>query len=150
MKLSKIFAAVSVVALVAGAAGTASAQDAAAVQKQRSDLMKSNGASMGKIVPVVRGQAEFSPAAVEAAEQLAKNAKALQTLWAPGTDLPNDQAKPEIWTNKADFDAKLAAFLTNTEALAAAAKQGKDQMVAAFGPVGGACGGCHGTYRVPQ
>lgn len=150
MKLSYGIAAAAVAALLMGGLSTASAQDAAAVQKQRSDLMKSFGGAMGRIVPVVRGQADFGPASVEATATLAAGAPRIASLFPANSDLPNDQAKPEIWTNKADFDAKAANFAQLTATLAAAAKQGKDQMVAAFGPVGQSCGGCHGTYRVPQ
>ena len=66
-----------------------------------------------------------------------------------GTDkgMPN-RAKPEIWTNKADFTAKADALVTATKALAAAtAAEDKDAFASALASVGGACKGCHDSYQ---
>jgi len=69
--------------------------------------------------------------------------------YAEGSDsgAPTD-ARPEIWTNRADFDAKLADFQReahklysmSAEAEVAALKQ-------QFGVLGGTCKGCHDSYR---
>ena len=59
------------------------------------------------------------------------------------------QAKPEIWTNRAGFDAKVAQFQTAVQGLATASA-GSDTaaITAAAGPIGQACQGCHSEFRV--
>jgi cytochrome c556 len=59
-------------------------------------------------------------------------------------------AKPDIWANNADFNAKAAALASAANALAAGAGTSSDRAV--LGPLvkqlGGACKACHTTYKV--
>jgi len=60
------------------------------------------------------------------------------------------EAKPEIWTNSADFNAKMDDFVAKTELLAKSAKEGgipvvMDMMVDAL-----TCKGCHDVYRTKK
>jgi cytochrome c556 len=71
--------------------------------------------------------------------------------WFPqgtGPDAGKTGAKPEIWQDPKDFQAKLAAFQKAAPALAAAT-QGND--IAAikthYADLGGACKACHDKYR---
>jgi cytochrome c556 len=59
-------------------------------------------------------------------------------------------AKAEIWTNRRDFDAKAAAFAKASLALSNAAARSSDPAVLGplAGQVGGACKGCHTTYKL--
>lgn len=60
-------------------------------------------------------------------------------------------AKPEIWTNKADFDAKAMEFQKNAEALATTASaQGFEAAKGMVQAVGQGCGGCHRPYRASR
>ena len=61
-------------------------------------------------------------------------------------------AKPDIWTNQADFKAKAAALQTATRALAGAAKHSSDPAVLTpfVRQVGGACKACHDAYKVKE
>jgi cytochrome c556 len=60
-------------------------------------------------------------------------------------------AKPDIWTNKADFDAKAAEFQRNAEALAmTASAQGFEAAKGMVQAVGGGCGNCHRPYRASR
>jgi cytochrome c556 len=138
-------------AVLVAPAGLAVAQDAKAVYDKRVATMKSNGAQMGAITRFVRGEAEFSPAIVTAAETLDANAKVYMTLFTPGSAVEGSRAKPEIWTNAADFQTKVTAFQTATAALAVAAKTGdKAQIQPALQAVGGQCGACHQAYQAPR
>ena len=67
-----------------------------------------------------------------------------------GTD-KDTKAKPEIWTKRADFDAKMDKMTTETAKLPAVARSGdvaalKTQVHA----VGEACKACHDEYRAKQ
>jgi len=56
--------------------------------------------------------------------------------------------KPEMWTNRADFDQKMQALVDRSAALSAAAKTGDEaKMKAAFFEMGNACKDCHDKYR---
>ena len=63
-----------------------------------------------------------------------------------------NRAKPEIWTNFADFTAKandLKAAADGVAADAAAGKLGSDPK-AVVGKIGATCGACHKAYRGPK
>ncbi|MEA2947911.1 MAG: hypothetical protein QOI40_3241 [Alphaproteobacteria bacterium] len=55
-------------------------------------------------------------------------------------------ALPAIWENKADFDAKLAKFATESKAAGEATKD-LDSFKLQVTEVRKNCGGCHQTYR---
>jgi cytochrome c556 len=57
-------------------------------------------------------------------------------------------AKPEIWKNREDFDAKLKKFATDSAALAELAKNSTlEQLTPAFKELKGDCKSCHDKYR---
>jgi len=57
------------------------------------------------------------------------------------------QAKPEVWTNWADFSKRMTEFAQKTEALAKATKE-QGRSAAEAGVVDAlACKGCHDNYR---
>lgn len=64
-----------------------------------------------------------------------------------GTD-KDTKAKPEIWSKRADFDAKMDTMVTESQKLPGVVRTGD---MAAFkklvGDVGGACKACHDDYR---
>ena len=65
-----------------------------------------------------------------------------------GTD-KDTKAKPEIWTNRADFDAKMDKMVGEAQKLPAAVRAGD---MAAFkkqvGDTGAECKACHDDYRL--
>ncbi len=68
--------------------------------------------------------------------------------FAPGSDKGTTRAKPEIWDNMADFEAKMTDLQAATEALDDAAESGdKEQIAEAFAATGGACKACHDEYK---
>jgi cytochrome c556 len=120
------------------------AQDAAAAVKARSDLMKSNGASVAKI-----NQATDMAAVKEAVATLQANATKLgdAALWPANSATAESRAKPEIWQNMADFQAKLANLKTEETKLASASdvQAAKDQVKVVLA----SCNACHDAYRGP-
>jgi cytochrome c556 len=122
------------------------AQDIAAAVKARQELMKSNGASAGKIA-----KSDNAKEIAEAAKTIEDNAKKLATLWPANSTAPNSRAKAEIWQNKADFDSKLKSMETNAGNVVRAAEKG-DVAAAKEAQKGvtAVCGSCHQAYRGPE
>ncbi len=64
-----------------------------------------------------------------------------------GSGAPTD-ARPEIWTNREDFDAKLADFQREAHKLyTMSADADEAALKQQFSAVGGTCKGCHDSYR---
>ena len=86
-----------------------------------------------------------------AAEGIAMWAEAIPGLFPPGSVGPGSRARPEIWANKADFDARAAelrdAAKRLSELVAAGDKPGFAAQVAV---VQSRCAACHDKYRAPQ
>ena len=79
---------------------------------------------------------------------LAKWATALPTLFADSTKGAKSEAKPEVFTDRAGFNAKAQAYIDATKALAAAAAaDDKPAFDAALASTGAACKGCHDSYK---
>lgn len=84
------------------------------------------------------------------ANGLAKWAAAMPAMFAESTRNAQSRARPEVWLNRPDFNAKADAFAQSTKALAAAAAaEDKDAFASALASVGGACKGCHDSYQAP-
>ena len=81
---------------------------------------------------------------------LAKWAVVLPTLFSPSTKAAKSDAKAEVFTDRAGFNAKAQAYIDATKALAAAAAaDDKPAFDAALASTGAACKGCHDAYKVP-
>jgi cytochrome c556 len=63
-------------------------------------------------------------------------------------DVANSRLKPEMWQNRADFDAKLKDLVDRSATLAQVAKTGDPAMSKeAFFDTANACKACHEKYR---
>jgi cytochrome c556 len=138
--------AVAAVAAVGLGVTVASAQDPIAARQQ---LMKDTGAQAQIGAKMVRGEEPFSVDKAKAIfAQYVKTSEQVKPLFAenkPG----KTAAMAAIWSNKADFDAKLAKF--GADAKAALDKvTDMESFKANFGPVQRNCGGCHENYRAKQ
>jgi cytochrome c556 len=118
---------------------------------QRKALMKSNLEGAQNVNRMVRGENPFDPVKVNAAfVQWGETAQKLPTLFPePPTPGQETRALPKIWEDKADFQAKIAAF-----AKAVADNKDKvstlEELKVAFPNVNNACNNCHEPYRRPQ
>lgn len=90
-------------------------------------------------------------AAVRASAKTIADLSRKASAWFPhgtGPEAGKTGAKPEIWQNPKDFQAKLAAFQKAAPAFAAAT-QGNDlaTIKAHYADLGGTCKACHDKYR---
>jgi cytochrome c556 len=120
--------------------------------KTREDLMKKNNDHAKALVQMIRGQAPFDAAAVDAAfKQWADTAKVLPTLFPENSKTGGEnRASPNIWLNKKDFDAKAEAFGKVVEENHDNAKSSLDGLKAAIPVVGKTCDDCHKGYRLSK
>lgn len=145
MSLRKILT-LSAVAIV-GAATVATAD----VKLTRDKMMWLNGASMGVLAPMAKGEADYDPKAAALAFQ-AMNATSLvfADLYPAGSESTEGKfyGSPKIWEDRAGFEAAVASFSAATQAAMDAKPADKEAFLAVFGPIGKACGDCHEKYRV--
>jgi cytochrome c556 len=88
-----------------------------------------------------------------AVEALRKWSHALPGLFPEGTgvtDLPGETAaKPEIWTDRAGFEARAADYAAAVDRLSERAQAGDvDGFDSQFAVVRTSCGSCHDVYRI--
>lgn len=92
------------------------------------------------------GKAPFDAAAAASAKEAILAATTeIAPKFEPQASDPNSEAKPEIWTNWADFVSKAEAAKTAATALDASSL---DTVKAGMGALGGACKACHTDYRL--
>ena len=63
---------------------------------------------------------------------------------------PGGRAKPEVWSNSADFTQRMEAFARNAEAMARAGETGNVGAVTALMIDAMPCKQCHDLYREPK
>jgi cytochrome c556 len=83
------------------------------------------------------------------AERVAELTPMLAEAYSPESkDVANSKLKPEMWANRADFDAKLKDLVDRSAALAEVAKGGDPSRTkAAFFSMADACKACHDKYK---
>jgi cytochrome c556 len=98
---------------------------------------------------MTRGRLPFDGrVALRDAELVEALARLPTTAFGPGTDLPNDHARPEIWTEAQRFRELNERMVTATARLTVAARtQDLDQIKAAYGAAANTCKECHDAYR---
>ncbi|AKQ56203.1 c-type cytochrome [Bordetella hinzii] len=143
-KLTAFIALACAAVAMPAAAQFAKPQDAVKYRQAALTVMASH---FSRMQPVVRGQAPYDAAQIKANVDILKTLAALP--WAgfgPGTE--GGDAKPEVWSNAADFKDKQQRLVDNVGKLSAAADSGDLAKVrAAFGDVGASCKACHDVYR---
>ena len=140
-----------IVVAIAAVTGTVVAQNSPL--EQRSALMSSMWRDGWRSITfMVRGREPYDQAKVDAGfAKINELAAKMPPLWPAGSQgvAPNAgfTSTAKIWENKADFEAKLAAF-----AKAATENQGKaknlDELKQVFAVVDKSCDNCHDLYRV--
>ena len=82
------------------------------------------------------------------ARALARWARTLPSLFPAGSDLPSSKALPAVWSDRAGFEARAAAYAEAAQALAEAAQAGDRAMfLERWAAVRQTCAACHDTYR---
>ncbi len=147
----------SLLVATATLAGLLCALPAAAQFQKPEDAIKYRQSAMfvmathfGRIGAMAQGRVPFDAAQAAAnAEIVATMSKLPFAGFIDGTSSGgNTKAKPEIWSERAKFDAGASKMQDEVAKLNAAAKTGNlDQIKAAFGGVGQSCKACHDNYR---
>jgi cytochrome c556 len=127
-----------------------SGADAARIMHERHEGME----TIGKANKAIHRELESaSPnlAVVRSSAKTIANLSKRASGWFPqgtGPDVGKTGAKPEIWQEPKDFQAKLAAFQKAAPAFAAATA-GSDMAAIKthYADLGGACKACHDKYR---
>ncbi len=116
----------------------------------RAGLMKMVLLYFGPIYAMAQGQMDYDGPMVE------RNAHKLMELAGMGVDAYrkdtsefdlDTEALPTVWEDFDDFSEKMDGFAEAAKALEASGGKGKDEMVAGFRKLGGACRACHDDYR---
>ncbi len=137
-------------ALTLGLSGVALAAGAEALVEQREAGMKQAGGAL-KALGAAAKAGTITPADVEKAQALADFAGSVPSLFPEGSVTEKSRALPEIWTDKAGWDARTKGFADATAAVLSAAKAGDVAALrTAVGAAGDTCGACHKAFRGPE
>jgi cytochrome c556 len=106
-------------------------------------------ANIGPLGAMAKGKMPFNQ------EEFAKRATNLQALsdmpwefFIPGSDKGKTAAKPEVWSNSADFKEKADKFQQEVAKLLEASKgSDQDAMFAQVGEIAKSCKSCHKEYK---
>ena len=142
-------AALAAATLATALPAAAQFRNAEAAIKYRQSVMQVQSFHLGRVFAMANGRIPFD------AKVAADDAALLDTIdklpfvaFVDGSDKGNTKAKPEIWKERAKFDAAAQKMQDEVAKLNAAAKTGSlDAIKATVGPVGAACKACHDAYR---
>jgi len=99
---------------------------------------------------MAQGKVPFNAAEFEmrAARVAALTPMLAEAYSAESQNVTGSKAKPELWSNRADFDAKLQDLVDRSATLATVAR-GRDEAKtkAAFFDTAGTCKACHDKYK---
>src|SRR5262249_31745756 len=145
----KVGAALAAIFVVIGSAAVIAQSDPIAA---RMALMKGNNDNANLVVKMMRGQAPFDAAKVDAAfAQWGNTAQKLPGLFPDNSKVgQKTRAAPKIWVTKSDFDTKAAEFGKVVAENHEKAKSSLDGLRAAIPIVGNACDNCHKDYRLAK
>ncbi len=132
-------------------ADAAAAPSATATIAARQAGFKKMGKAMKALGEQLKSAAPSKPAMIAAAQVIANTGRG-QGRYFPAGSGPaagvKTEALPAIWTDKADFDAKMGEFVAASGKLLAVAKTGDAAAIGAqMKATGGTCGACHRKYR---
>lgn len=155
-RLRTLAAGTGLVLMIAGGTMALAADEPANIIKYRQNLMKANGANLGMIAAVVKGEVSLTDDLAENAESLAELGEMLsanlQQLFPEGTGKESGVktiALPTIWEKWAEFEQVAMRFQEESAKLAEVAEGGDmaaiGQQVGVLGKE--ACGACHETFR---
>jgi cytochrome c556 len=136
-------------ALLGGLIQVACAQTPAKIVEDRQDAMDKMWPDFYRdIARTVRSGTPDLTLVANKAAQAGEHLKKVEQLFPPGTGrdvVPATRAKPEVWTERADFEAALKALADATKTIGDDAKSGDaDKVKTDWTSVAKACGACHG------
>ena len=82
------------------------------------------------------------------ARQMQRWARTLPSMFPAGTNLPTSRALPTVWSDRAGFEARAAAYFAAIQALAQAAQSGdRAAFLTQWAAARATCSACHDTYK---
>ena len=135
--------------LFVSSAQAALAQKAEDAIKYRRGVYSVIGWNFGSMAAMAKGKIPYD------AEKFARSADIVAFMsklplegFTPGSETGDTKAKPEIWLDMEDFEAKLKKMQQEVDALAKVAKTGNfDAVKEQLGEAGQSCKDCHDKYR---
>jgi cytochrome c556 len=121
------------------------------VIKERKQTMKQTGAAAGAAAKMLKGEAPFDLAVVQASLKTMVDAAAkMPTLFPDDSKAGGDtKALPAIWSDKADLNARYSKLGQDATAVLATIKD-QASFAAAMPGIFKNCGGCHEKYRASE
>ncbi|MFN4263671.1 MAG: c-type cytochrome [Thioalkalivibrionaceae bacterium] len=106
--------------------------------------------NMGVLGPIAQGQRDYDADRVaKHVDQLSRVADMPWQGFIDGSDLPNSDAKNEVWSDRASFDERARAFESEVAALRTAVDNGagEREVRMQIGRVAQSCRACHDSFR---
>ena len=119
-------------------------------QSYRQSLFAILGANFGPMSSMVKGEMPWDAARFKGFADDLATATTLDYMrgFPDGSQGGMTRAKPSIWENKADFEAKLGDLRREAKKLSQVAGSGdQDAIVEQFKATGGTCKACHDDYK---
>lgn len=144
---------VSAVLLAAvAAAAQAQGQPSKAEQalKYRKAVYQAIAWNFGPMSAMAQGKIPYEAKEFEMrAQRVAALTPMLSESYSPDTQsVTGSKAKPELWSNRADFDAKMKTLVDRSATLASVSKGGDfEKSKAAFLDTANSCKSCHDKYK---
>jgi cytochrome c556 len=114
-------------------------------------VMGAIGSNMGAIGGIMKYQLALPGAVANHAKQMADAAKLIAPAFKQKVTAGKTDARPEIWSDWAKFEAAAADFEKAATNLAMAANGSDSGAVGlAVRALGESCGGCHDSFRKPK
>ncbi len=121
------------------------------VTDTRQNLMQGIKSGVKAAGAMVKGEKKFDAKQASLAMwAVYGSANAFSHQFPAGSDKGETRAKPEIWKNKAAFNAAIAALANNSMAAIDAANESESAFKTAFMKVGTSCKECHSTFRAKK
>ncbi len=120
------------------------------LQSLRQSYFALLGMTFGPMADMVKGDIEWDGATFErwASDLSGVTPYQVERGFAPGSEEGRTRAKPDIWLNIDDFNAKLADLRREAASLAEVAKAGDRAAIQAqFVATGKTCKACHDEYK---
>jgi len=148
MKIAASFVLAAAAITLAGSAQAQFAKPEDAI-KYRKAALTVMAAHFGRVGAMANGRIPFDAAAAASNAAIAESMSKLPYVaFIDGSDKGDTKAKPEIWSDKAKFNAAADKVQVEMAKLAVVAKGGNiDAIKAQVGATGGACKACHDDFR---
>lgn len=147
--MKKVMLSALVAVTVSGTAFADNFKETEDAIEYRQDVFGVIAHNFGDMGAMMKGKKPFD---AKIFEMRAQNVAALAKLpaegFVPGSDKGDTEAKSDIWSDKADFDAKMEKFQSDAANLAKVAATGDQKAIKrAFGATAKNCKACHDSYK---